>query len=364
MIELIRNRCRALERKPNSSFSIDEQMIPFLGRCPVKQYVRNKPRPVGLKNFVLTTSDGLILDFEIYQGVTSSFEIKKFGLGPSVILRLVQTLPAESYVFFDRYFSTVSLMEQLLTLKIYGTATIMNNRIKGMDFKKDRNMIRGESEAFVRSDKKLCVTKWMDNKSVLMISTAFGVKPECFVKRWDKTKKQRVEVTCPKVVSMYNKNMGGVDLCDQMIEYYRSFFKTKKWTLKLILHLFDLAIVNSWMEYRRDMKSSNRSNVKDLLTFRLELGEYLISRTKKRPNADDFSDNDSENKSGFRRTAVPCPDKRYDGFEHWPLNEDLKNPLRCRLEGCDSRTRIKCSKCDIYLCLTKHKNCFKQFHEK
>ncbi|KAG5869859.1 hypothetical protein JTB14_005386 [Gonioctena quinquepunctata] len=230
MVDLIRNRCKAIERKAKSSFSIDEQMIPFLGRCPVRQYVKNKPRPVGLKNFVLMTSDGIILDFEICQGPTSPFEIKK-------------------------YFSTVTLMEQLTSKNIYGTGTIMANRINGPEFKKDRHMKRGESEEFVRSDKKLCLTKWMDNKSVLMLSNASGVEPQSSVKRWDKIRRERVEVTCPKVVSIYNKKMGGVDLADQMIEYYRSFFKTKKWSFKVILHLFDLAVVNSCMEYRNDFST-------------------------------------------------------------------------------------------------------------
>lgn len=100
MVDMVRNRYRSMERKPRSSYSIDEQMIPFLGKCPVRQFVRNKPRPMGLKNFVLATSEGKILDFEIYQGKSTPFEHKHLSLGPAVILHLVQTLPKESYIFF------------------------------------------------------------------------------------------------------------------------------------------------------------------------------------------------------------------------------------------------------------------------
>lgn len=99
MVDMVRNRYRSMERKPRSSYSIDEQMIPFLGKCPVRQFVRNKPRPMGLKNFVLATSEGKILDFEIYQGKSTPFEHKHLSLGPAVILHLVQTLPKESYIF-------------------------------------------------------------------------------------------------------------------------------------------------------------------------------------------------------------------------------------------------------------------------
>ncbi|XP_030767043.1 piggyBac transposable element-derived protein 3-like, partial [Sitophilus oryzae] len=128
IIDMIRNHCRSLERKPKSSYSIDEQMIPFLGRCPVRQYVRNKPRPVDLKNVVLTTSEGKILDFEIYQGKLTPFQNKDLGLGASVILHLSHILPKESYLFIDRYFSTESLFDRLISLEIYGTGTIMPNR--------------------------------------------------------------------------------------------------------------------------------------------------------------------------------------------------------------------------------------------
>lgn len=41
-------------------------MIPFCGHYEVKQYVPDKLKPVGLKNYVITTSVGLMIDFEVY----------------------------------------------------------------------------------------------------------------------------------------------------------------------------------------------------------------------------------------------------------------------------------------------------------
>uniref|UniRef100_A0A6P7G3H5 PiggyBac transposable element-derived protein 3-like n=1 Tax=Diabrotica virgifera virgifera TaxID=50390 RepID=A0A6P7G3H5_DIAVI len=95
MIDLVRSRCRELKRESEAAFSIDEQMIPFLGRCALRQYVKNKPRPVGLKNFILSKSDGTVLDFEIYHETSTNLRNKELELGPSVILKLVETLPGE-----------------------------------------------------------------------------------------------------------------------------------------------------------------------------------------------------------------------------------------------------------------------------
>lgn len=47
-----------IDRSRFKQYSVDEQMIPYLGRLPgIKCTVKNKPRPVGVKNMVIATSD-------------------------------------------------------------------------------------------------------------------------------------------------------------------------------------------------------------------------------------------------------------------------------------------------------------------
>lgn len=49
--------------------------------------------------------------------------------------------------------------------------------------------------------------------------------------------------------------MGGVDKIDQLISYYRIFIRSRKWTLRMIMHSFDMAISNFWIQYKNDAEN-------------------------------------------------------------------------------------------------------------
>ncbi len=80
---------------------------------------------------------------------------------------------------------------------------------------------------------------------------------------------------------MYNKSMGGVDVCDQMMEAYRTFMKTRKLTLKFIIHMMDRACVNAGMEYTEACELTDTAK-KDTLDihFRMSLSGALLAPAK------------------------------------------------------------------------------------
>uniref|UniRef100_A0A0K8U4J7 PiggyBac transposable element-derived protein 3 n=1 Tax=Bactrocera latifrons TaxID=174628 RepID=A0A0K8U4J7_BACLA len=106
VINCVRSRCEALATEI-TDYSIDEQMIPFTGR---------------------------------------TFSDTGLGVGPSTVIRLTKHLPKGSFLYFDRYFTTIPLLEKLLELGYKATGTIALNRLplQRMDFPLDRNMHRGE----------------------------------------------------------------------------------------------------------------------------------------------------------------------------------------------------------------------------
>ena len=58
------------------------------------------------------------------------------------------------------------------------------------------------------------------------MSSLCGAQLLSEVERWDRKARTTKVVSCPSVVSMYNKCMGGVDVLDQLMEYNRTFVKT------------------------------------------------------------------------------------------------------------------------------------------
>ena len=70
---------------------------------------------------------------------------------------------------------------------------------------------RGAHYLSVRSDEKVACVNWMDNKSVLFMSSAHAVEPSDECRRWSKKENQHIQVKRPFVVNVYNDKMGGVE---------------------------------------------------------------------------------------------------------------------------------------------------------
>ena len=240
--------CLSIPR--TSKLAIDEQMIPFTGSaCVMKQYVPNKPNPEGVKNFVLAAPNGLVLDFELYQGKDrlniGNNNPDEFTMGECVVLRLSETVNEGTHLYFDRYFTSIRLLEILRERNMGGTGTIMSNRVPRKltgDLMTDAVMkkkSRGTSDEIFQPDGNVVLVKWFDLKPILLVSNVFSCEPLSVCRRWSKLEKKYIEIPRPNAIGEYNKNMGGIDLIDRMISLYRIRARSNKWTVKVILHFID-----------------------------------------------------------------------------------------------------------------------------
>lgn len=135
-----------------------------------------------------------------------------------------------------------------------------------------------------------------------------------------------------------------------------------------MFHLLDLAVVNAWLLYKRDCISHSVSPSRQysLLTFKTEIASCLCQERKGtqkkrgRPASSEVYKQLQNKRKRRSNSILPVEDVRKDEVAHWPIFSD--NRGRCKNPGCKGVPKIKCSKCNVHLCLTPSANCFVAFH--
>ncbi|KAJ8909387.1 hypothetical protein NQ315_006113 [Exocentrus adspersus] len=267
---------------------IDEQMIPFKSSLNIKQYIKNKHTKWGIKLLALCGRSGLCYDFIIYQGVTTELlpdHADVLGLSGVLVTTLAQRITQPNFrLFFDNYFSNYNVLQYLRNKRIYASCTARIDRFQNPPFSSERilkSQGRGSCEEVI-SDDGIIMVKWYDNKSVIMASNYKGIGRISNCKRWDKSQKEYKQVPRPEVITDYNSCMGGVDKLDFLITLYRTFIRSRKWTLRMFTHALDMACSNSWLEYKAkaELLKIPKKDILDLLGFRAYVAKCLIKAEK------------------------------------------------------------------------------------
>ena len=334
---------------PHQNISIDEAMIKFKGRSSMKQYMPKKPIKRGFKVWVRADAEnGYISELDVYIGKKG--DKIETGLGQSVVEKLTEKLVGKYYhIYFDNFFSSITLFQSLSQRKLYGCGTMVTNR-KGFptELKKLKNkssLNRGESVIVQSGD--IVITLWQDTKPVLCISNNAQPTETVIVSRKRKDG-SKIEITCPKALKMYNTYMGGVDLNDQLRKYYNFNFKSRKSYKYIFFFLFQLAITNSFIL----SKQYTNLGIKSIKKFREILAVELIGpyNSRKRPG----------------RPLVTGVSKK-PSLSHFPLRGAEKTH-RCyycsHILKQRKETIWHCKDCNKFLC---HKgtetDCFYLYHK-
>ena len=134
----------------------------------MKQYVPLKPVKRGFNVWAMADSlNGYLYDFSVYTGASGGD--RETGLGK---LQLAESIKSNyHHLYFDNYFSSISLLLKLLEDGTYACGTIRINR------KQYPTEICDEAERFERGQSTFCqcgnivATAWKDNKMVNVVST-------------------------------------------------------------------------------------------------------------------------------------------------------------------------------------------------
>ena len=109
--------------------------------------------------------------------------------------------------------------------------------------------------------------------------------------------------------------MGGVDKMYFLISLYPTFFRTKRWSTRVILHLVSMSLVSAWIEYkgREAAQGSRKKNIMDLLSFRGTCSGSTMQSWNK-------------SKATFRPTQFSKPTKLLSGSEQENKTCSLAKP--------------------------------------
>lgn len=336
------------------NLSVDESMIPYYGRHSTKQHIHGKPIRFGYKAWCLCTRFGYLVQAQLYEGANTGNKYPEVGVGGSVVLNLCDNLPArhDGYnIYFDNFFSSVTLLEKLKEKGHTATGTIRTNRVENAPLthvKEIQKLPRGSFEQVTEKDSNVTLVRYHDNNVVTVTSTAYGAEPVTKVRRWSAAERKHISVNQPSCVVMYNQYMGGVDRLDENVSKLRIGVRGKKWYWQLLMFPINVSVNNAWILFR--WTNTYKTTRLDLLSFTREISLTYLKKYSSRLAL------------GRPIQNVSAVDKRvtkgvrFDNIGHLISKGDKQT----RCGECKKNTTMKCVKCDVAL----HSKCFVLFHSR
>ena len=113
--------------------SVDKQIVPFTGKLSIKEYIKGKSYPWGIKFFALCGQSGISYDFVLYQGTETGIPediLKKHGFGATIVLHFSRKKLEKNghVILFDNFFSSYNLFEALSNMSLRAIGTLRINR--------------------------------------------------------------------------------------------------------------------------------------------------------------------------------------------------------------------------------------------
>lgn len=194
---------------PGTDICVDEQLVPFRGRCRFRQYIPSKPARYGIKVWVACDAQtSYAWKMSVYTGKKDGAR-PEVNQGKRVVLELVEGLEGHT-VTCDNFFTSYGLGEELLRRRIAMVGTIRRNKPELPPKLLEVRQRAILSSIFAFSSTHTAVSYIPKRgKNVILLSTKHhepAISDEVHRK--------------PIIIMDYNKNKGGVDNLDKVGFYY------------------------------------------------------------------------------------------------------------------------------------------------
>ncbi|CAF1503089.1 unnamed protein product [Rotaria sordida] len=189
---------------PGPYVTIDEQLLPFRGKCPFRQFIPKKPDKYGLKFWLcVDVQTYYVFNAFPYLGRQPDQE-RQTKIGASVVLELLKPLYGSNRnVTIDNFFTSVQLAKELQMRNLTLIGTLRKNKPEiPMEFQSNKNREIGSSLFGFQDDLTLVSFVPKQNKAVLVLSS--------------KHHDNQVDIKTgkPIIILDYNKTKGAVDTVD------------------------------------------------------------------------------------------------------------------------------------------------------
>ena len=331
---------------PSQNLSLDETLIKFKGRVQFRQFLPSKQSRFGLKGVIIAdASTGYVLNTSIYTGKEGPAASKDLAM--RVVLNLTEPYAHKGYrLFVDNWYTSVPLFLEL-ERSILACGTVRGNRkflpkeIVDQRNEQVKRLKRGDS-LFRQSGNLICCT-WKDKKPVHLLSTIpEGLEIGQVERRLrSEGQWQSKNFTQPKLIKLYNSNMGGVDLGDQRIALCSRLMKGNIWYYKIFFHMLEVAVLNAHIMYQgAGHRGVSLGDFKELLVEQL-IGGNSFRRDTLSPNVPEH-----------------VPDVRFNR-EHFHYPVKTATHRNCKVHIQRVETVYECGICQVRMCPAP---CFERYH--
>ena len=324
---------------PSALLCIDEQLIPYRGRCPFCQYLPAKPDKYGMKVFLLADCEsGYIFNGIPYTGKTDSTSGPTVGLAKKMVIDLSKDLwNAGRNITADNYFTDFQLAEELLNNRTTYVGTVGKNRRDIPNEFTTKKRVAGSSIFGFNQYTTLVSYAPKKNKSVILLSTMHHDSEV------DK------DTGKPDIIMFYNSTKGAVDTVDQLCHSYSVQRKSKRWPLAYFMNNINLAGINAFICFLNSFPGWNKGKLNKRRLYLCQLGEKLVQPVihKRSQNLVGIGKSIQE---AMTACNIPPVNRAGPSIATPPSKSKRKRCYRCRFEHKDRKTVRVCIKCQHPVC--------------
>ncbi|XP_069704477.1 piggyBac transposable element-derived protein 4-like [Periplaneta americana] len=254
---------------PSEYVTIDEQLVAFRGRCPMKVCMPTKPTKYGIKIFAMVDVKTYYThNLEIYAGIQPDGPFHQSNSAHAVVKRLVHPIKGTGRnVTTDNWFTSIPLSLDLLendNITLVGTLKKNKREIpRHFTTTQDRQV----NSTLFGFNESCTIISYVPkkNKTVLALSTM----------HYDKAMDEETGGSQkPEIISFYNRTKCAVDVLDQLCSAYDVSRNSRRWPLTIFFDLLNIAGVNALVVYSANNQKMLRKNF--LKTLALDLMKPLI----------------------------------------------------------------------------------------